>query len=86
MKRGVTQEDFSVVSSRTYVGTLERGRYSPTLEKLDDLASVMEVHPVTLLVGCYALKNNQSADDIMSAVRAEIQALEMEGGFEALKD
>lgn len=86
MKRGCTQEDFSVVSSRTYVGTLERGRYSPTLEKLDDLASVMDVHPITLLVGSYALKDNRPVDEILSAVRDEITKLQMELGIQSLQD
>lgn len=30
---GLTQEDFSDVSSRTYVSTLERGLKNPTLDK-----------------------------------------------------
>jgi transcriptional regulator with XRE-family HTH domain len=29
----ITQEDFSETSSRTYISTLERGLYSPTVEK-----------------------------------------------------
>lgn len=31
--RGLTQEDFSETSSRTYISTLERGKKSITLEK-----------------------------------------------------
>lgn len=49
----LTQEDFSQVSSRTYLSTLERGLKSPTLDKVADLASVMEIHPLTLLVDSY---------------------------------
>lgn len=49
----LAQEDFSGVSSRTYISTLERGLKSPTLEKLDQLASVLEIHPLTLIVKCY---------------------------------
>ncbi|WP_445940440.1 helix-turn-helix domain-containing protein [Pseudomonas sp.] len=39
--RKLTQEDFSAISSRTYLSTLERGVYSPTIEKLDAIASVL---------------------------------------------
>ncbi|MDC3822933.1 helix-turn-helix transcriptional regulator [Pseudomonas aeruginosa] len=48
-RRGLTQEDFSLVSSRTFVSMLERGTTSPTLEKLDSLCTVLDIHPVTLL-------------------------------------
>ena len=51
--RGLTQEDFSSISSRTYLSTLERGVYSPTVEKLDAISSVLRVHPVTVLTACY---------------------------------
>ena len=50
--RGLTQEDFSDVSSRTYLSTLERGLKSPTIDKLQALAEVLNVHPVTILVLC----------------------------------
>ncbi|MEI1199550.1 helix-turn-helix transcriptional regulator, partial [Pseudomonas aeruginosa] len=38
-RRGLAQEDFSLVSSRTFVSMLERGATSPTLEKLDSLCT-----------------------------------------------
>ena len=37
-ERKLSQEDFSDVSSRTYLSTLERGLKSPTIEKVDELA------------------------------------------------
>jgi len=43
----ITQEDFSEISSRTYISTLERGLYAPTVEKIDGLAKVIGVHPLT---------------------------------------
>lgn len=44
--RGLSQEAFSDVSSRTYLRSLERGLKSPTLNKLEELCEVMEVHPL----------------------------------------
>ncbi len=35
----------SLVSSRTYLSTLERGGKSPTIEKLDAIAKRMDIHP-----------------------------------------
>ncbi len=54
MEKGLTQEDFSIVSSRTYMSMLERGLKSPTLEKIEEICSVLEEHPITLLQKCYA--------------------------------
>jgi transcriptional regulator with XRE-family HTH domain len=48
--RGLSQEDFSDVSSRTYVSSLERGLKSPTLEKVEMLAKAMDLDPLVLLV------------------------------------
>lgn len=53
--RGLTQEAFSDVSSRTYLSTLERGLKSPTLEKLVELAARMGVHPLSLLAEVFLL-------------------------------
>ncbi|MCX4177858.1 MULTISPECIES: helix-turn-helix domain-containing protein [Paraburkholderia] len=49
----VTQEDFGLVSSRTYISTVERGLKSPTLGKIEQFAEVLGVHPLTLLTVAY---------------------------------
>ncbi len=63
----VTQEDFGVVSSRTYVSSLERGLKVPTLAKIDELAVVLGVHPLTLLALAYA--SNASTDGVSELLR-----------------
>lgn len=57
VRRGLTQEDFAIVSSRTYLSTLERGLKNVTLEKASELAEKMGVHPLTLLVECFLLRD-----------------------------
>ncbi|MNR34194.1 Helix-turn-helix domain protein [compost metagenome] len=79
--RGCTQEDFSIVSSRTYISTLERGIYSPTLEKLEDIASVLKVHPVTLLVACYALRDDATLDEIFEKVKIDLDGGKLLAGL-----
>lgn len=58
--RGLTQEDFSDVSSRTYISTLERGLKSPTIDKINVLAKVIEVHPLSLLTLTYLTEAGDS--------------------------
>lgn len=71
--KGLTQEDFSNISSRTYLSTLERGLKCPTLEKLEGLASVMKVHPLSLLAAAYQIKSDEDGlDSLLARVRAEV--------------
>ena len=85
MKQSRTQEDFSTISSRTYISTLERGLYAPTIEKLDDIAAVLGVHPITLIVGSYALKDNRSVAKVLEYVIEEIERLEVDEGVSKLR-
>ena len=71
--RGLSQEAFSDVSSRTYMSSLERDLKSPTLNKLAELCEVMEVHPLTLLTLAYAGANTRQADQVLAQVRQELE-------------
>jgi transcriptional regulator with XRE-family HTH domain len=58
--RRQSQEDLAAVSSQTYVSSLERNLQSPTLSKVEALAGVLEIHPLTLLALAY-IKPHTSA-------------------------
>lgn len=74
--RGLPQEDFDLVSSRTYVSSLERGVKQPTLPKVDALASVLRIHPLTLLLFCYAgVKGAREAHKLLARVQDEVDEL-----------
>ena len=51
--KGLPQESFDQVSSRTYISSLERGLKQPTVAKIDELAAVLGVHPLTLMALSY---------------------------------
>lgn len=74
--RGLTQEDFGLVSSRTYLSVLERGIQSPTLAKIEQLALTLKMHPLTLLTMAYTestgLADLQNVQDL---VRREISEI-----------
>jgi len=72
--RALTQEDFSTVSSRTYLSTLERGLKSPTLDKVEELASVMGIHPLTLLTYAYLLRDERlGLEGAFACVKSELE-------------
>jgi len=71
--KNLTQEDFATVSSRTYLSTLERGLKSPTLEKIDQIAGTLGVHPLTMLVATYVDKDNP--DDVERLLQSVLNEL-----------
>lgn len=76
-KRGLSQEDFSTVSSRTYLSTLERGIKSPTLEKVESIAGRLDVHPLTLMVLTYLQSDkSESVDGFLTMIASEVEGLE----------
>lgn len=77
--RGLSQEAFSNVSSRTYMSSLERDFKSPTLSKLTELCEVMEVHPLTLLTLAYAGTDMRRAERLLAQVRQELEAVTRQG-------
>lgn len=70
--KGLSQEAFTGVSSRTYLSELERGLKSPTLEKIDELARTLDIHPSTLLIECYSLKDNVEIQEIFDRITREL--------------
>jgi transcriptional regulator with XRE-family HTH domain len=72
LAKNMTQEDFAVVSSRTYISTLERGIKSPTLEKIDALSTTLGVHPLTLMTLTYLnVQHAEGLEDLLAKVRDE---------------
>lgn len=63
-RRGLSQDDFALVTSRTYISQLERGLKSPTLEKIEQFAKFMDIHPASLIIGCYLERS--SKEDLQS--------------------
>lgn len=75
--RGLTQEDFSIVSSRTYLSTLERGMKSPTLDKVQELADTLKVHPLTLLTLAYSnMEGDRGLPSLLDKIKLEIMVLD----------
>jgi transcriptional regulator with XRE-family HTH domain len=73
--RGVPQEAFDVISSRTYISALERGLKQPTIVKVDDLAGVLGLHPLTLLALSYAKPGDVKR--LLDVVQRQVDGLSM---------
>ncbi|MBO4122713.1 helix-turn-helix transcriptional regulator [Cupriavidus gilardii] len=74
--KGLSQEAFDTVSSRTYVSSLERGQKSPTLDKVAQLASVLGLHPLTL--HAYTFLRDPTPEErivLLRTIRAQLRQL-----------
>lgn len=71
----LSQEDFSVVSSRTNISLLEREKTIPTLEKLEHLCTVLKIHPLTVMALCYSEKDGVPAEALMDLLSEELRSL-----------
>jgi transcriptional regulator with XRE-family HTH domain len=74
--RGVSQEEFDTISSRTYISALERGIKQPTITKVDALAAVLGLHPLTLMALSYADKHTGvEMKRLLDLVQAQLEEL-----------
>lgn len=77
LSKGLTQEFFSVISSRTHISRLENGRKKPFVVTINDLAKAMEVHPLTVLTQAYLIANpDLKLEDLQKLVENEINQLD----------
>jgi transcriptional regulator with XRE-family HTH domain len=74
VRRGLTQEDFHGVSSRTYLSTLERGLKNVTVEKAADLARYTGVHPLTLMVETFLIL--EPDNDLAALIKRVLKEVE----------
>lgn len=74
---GLSQEAFGDVSGRTYISQLERGERHATLSKLDDLASVLGIHPASLVALSYLppRASRETVEGLIATVRDELMGL-----------
>lgn len=75
----MTQEDFSAVSSRTYLSSLERGQKSPTLDKIDVLSQTIGIHFLSLLtLTCMYSGKMDDVESLLERIRTEVMNMDMQ--------
>ncbi len=73
--KGLSQEAFINGRGRTYMSELERGLKSPTLNKIEELAKTMGIHPLTLLTESFSLKDDMEVGEIFARINQELASL-----------
>lgn len=84
--RQLSQQDLGDAGDRKHLWLMEGGRSSPTINKLEQLASALQFDPVSLLALTVAIKGDENVWTVLERVKAELLAFEQQGGASLLMD
>lgn len=74
LKIGIAQEGMG--ASQSYISNLENGRWNASLDKIEQMATVLGVHPVSIILAGYLKAEGESAaDDTLARIQAELKAM-----------
>lgn len=74
-RKGLNQSDFAPALDASYISRLEGARNGVTLESSESLAQTLKMHPLSLLVMAYAVKEKMTPADALQMVREELISL-----------
>lgn len=73
-QREISQEGLG--PSQSYISAIERGKWKPSLEKIEQIAAILSVHPASLLILAYLRQASAGeADQILNCIQTEIEEL-----------
>ncbi|MGU1101191.1 helix-turn-helix domain-containing protein [Pseudomonas aeruginosa] len=76
VKRKIAQE--SMGPSQSYISNLEAGRWSPSLDKIEQMAAVLDVHPATIIIAGYIRAEEQArTEELIERIRCELKQIEL---------
>lgn len=74
LKRNVAQEGMG--ASQSYISNLERGRWNASIDKIEQMAAVLNVHPVSIVLAAYLTADTVSdRDETLERVKAELREI-----------
>ncbi|MBF8162712.1 MAG: XRE family transcriptional regulator [Pseudomonas sp.] len=63
--------------SQSYISAIERGKWKPSIEKVEQIAEVVGIHPLTLLVLAYQRQTpGLKPDELLKKIQREIMSLQ----------
>ncbi|MNQ93139.1 helix-turn-helix protein [compost metagenome] len=74
LNRNFSQEGMG--PSQTYISNIERGRWSASLDKIEQMSNVLGVHPASIIIAGYlTAEDGKNSDEILERVRAELREI-----------
>ncbi|MBT2371312.1 helix-turn-helix domain-containing protein [Pseudomonas fluorescens] len=74
-RRGLSQHDIAVTVTQSHISQLEALKTSATLEVSQELASALNLHPISFLTLVQAAQDQKSARDILEEALQELEAM-----------
>lgn len=72
----VLQADFEGGVSQSHISRLERGESSVTLERLEEIAAQLKMHPLSLVALTWAASEQVAPEQLLERVRQELESLD----------
>ncbi|MGN7741546.1 helix-turn-helix domain-containing protein [Pseudomonas sp. 22526] len=74
LKRNISQE--SMGPSQPYISNIEAGRWSASIDKVEQMAKVLGVHPGTvILAGYLSSEDGASSEELLERIRSELREI-----------
>lgn len=74
LKRDIPQE--SLGPSQPYISNLEAGRGNASIDKIEQMASILGLHPVSIILAAYVSSNDGcTADQLLEKIRDELREI-----------
>jgi transcriptional regulator with XRE-family HTH domain len=81
--RNLKVDDFVGRVDPTHVNNLENGKYSASIDTLESLADVLNVHPLSLLLLSSSLGKDETPEDLLAEIKQELRQLRNLGVVDA---
>jgi transcriptional regulator with XRE-family HTH domain len=74
LNRNFSQEGMG--PSQTYISNIERGRWSASLDKIEQMSSVLGVHPASIIIAGYlTAEDSKSSEETLERIRIELKEI-----------
>lgn len=76
VKRKIAQEGMG--PSQSYISNLESGRWSPSLDKIEQMAAVLGIHPATIILAGYIKAGEQTTpEELIERIQSELKQIDI---------
>lgn len=74
--RAVQQSDFGTGISQSHISRLEQAQTSVTLERVEEIAAQLNMHPLSLLAMVWGANEQRPAEELLDRARAELLSID----------
>ncbi|MCY1465370.1 hypothetical protein D9M71_835060 [compost metagenome] len=62
--------------SQSYISNIERGRWSASLDKIEQMSNVLGVHPASIIIAGYrTAEGGKTSEEVLERIRTELREI-----------